>query len=394
LRARQVHIDKMVKAGPDVTQDREMLRTIEASHLEALQVFKESRQRIADRQEKTAREQHEKARSRMASERQALVRERALLSEARKTGLLPPASIERLRDQLRLAQGELRKIDEERRVVISELRRGAFCSKCKRSKYEIESSGTETFAQHLSTVGGTAILEESFIQEKELLFTKKLAEASGKIGRLTRQLDDAKAAYDKAIADRRRELDDREEQYDANLEENRKAMVAADSLLAERLAEAEATRLSKPPADFENEVQSVLDSLRKGIARKTAEHKEKIAKLRTEVAGIRFLEEALAEQLRWSQDPILRNLKAEQMADADIKREDRVLEMIDAVEKAVTTSPGDTAATAVENMTRAVLKRMGADSSETMKKQIEAEYRSRLIRKYQDSLEKEARSSQ
>jgi len=93
---------------------------------------------------------------------------------------------------------KIRDLIAERAAALDELRRGVFCSKCRRTASEIERTEQLTFQAHLGTVKGSAVPAT----QKEI--AKKAAEYDNKIESLKRELDGVIARYraqDKGLRD-------------------------------------------------------------------------------------------------------------------------------------------------------------------------------------------------
>src|SRR5947207_15359558 len=68
------------------------------------------------------------------------------------------ANLARIDQQIFDCKTKIQELQRREEQMVDELRRGLFCSKCKRSKSEIERTGV-TFEKHLQDVKGQAIAD-------------------------------------------------------------------------------------------------------------------------------------------------------------------------------------------------------------------------------------------
>jgi hypothetical protein len=86
-----------------------------------------------------------------------------------------------IRKQILAIPGEVAAIEAEKQQMISDCRKGYYCSKCSKSKSEFERRG-ESFYGHLSDVGAVAVaMPEEKIKEKEQEFDRRIEAVKAKL---------------------------------------------------------------------------------------------------------------------------------------------------------------------------------------------------------------------
>jgi hypothetical protein len=91
-----------------------------------------------------------------------LNKEKSICENLTKSG--PPVG--NLNNQLSASDKKIDELRSQKSIVMAQLRTGLCCSECKRTKLELEAAG-ENFEAHLKRVGGTAIITQEDIKEKE-----------------------------------------------------------------------------------------------------------------------------------------------------------------------------------------------------------------------------------
>lgn len=89
---------------------------------------------------------------------------------------------------------KIQQLEREKERAVEEVRQGLFCSKCERSKSEIERAERVSFSQHLQNVKGTAIARPGLLAEKASFYDRQIAALQKQIADLEKmkgQLADA-----------------------------------------------------------------------------------------------------------------------------------------------------------------------------------------------------------
>ena len=97
---------------------------------------------------------------------------------------------------------QLRDLKREKELALKELREGYFCSKCKRSKSEIERGSSETFEEHLGRVSGDRIpASPEQIAAKEKEYDDKIATAQRTLAAAQKSLTQLRADQEQKTID-------------------------------------------------------------------------------------------------------------------------------------------------------------------------------------------------
>lgn len=325
----------------------------------------------------------EQAERQLAAERREIQDQRAALSR-------PSPEVGRIQGQIRSAEAQKAQLIDEQRIVIAELRAGHFCSKCMRSKFEIESSGQETFEQHLVKVGGTAVLGEDQIQARSAQYDQRITQAQSRVEALQTQLQTARRAHAQAVEAKRNQLGERERQLQQRAENLTGDRQRAADKRQGLLGAVEMLRASLPRRvqERDRELEAPILAREQEWERRQQEHRQRLSRATAELDERRQYETLLTEELRSLDDPTLREIYAERLADEDIQRQQRISRFVDTVLATVKHDPAQNQWMVRENVVELAMRELGLDAtSQRLRREIEAEYRRALINRYRQVIE-------
>lgn len=380
-----------IRLGPLVATLQSQLEETTRTRLTILDNLRLQLSREADQQATEARRRHATAVARLDTERQNIQEALARLDAERSAATSSSASLLAAEAELAAARKRVDDLNREKLTVIRELRSGQFCSECNRSKFEIERAGTETFQQHLISVGGRAVMNEGLILQRESEYNGRISEASGQIGRLLRRLETARERHRLAELTRSAAFQERAERLASQAAANARNREEADRSLQVSLASAHRNRTSIEQLVEARSAQlnDSIAALEKTIQERIKAYDERLAELGGQINAARSIETLLRRQLQEASDPNLREFRAEQLADEEIQRANELLARWEAAETAITHDPAETAEFAFKRAFEGALGAMGWHPAETLKRRLEAEYRTRLIRRYRRLLDLE-----
>lgn len=189
-------------------------------------------------------------------------------------------------------------IESEKDLVIEELKTGQFCSKCMRSKHEIE-KGSETFLEHLQHVGGYAVMAPAEIKKREAAFDVRIHAARQEQNDLEARIRDTAAKYEKEVAGSRKELADMELAYASRSSRNKTEKADADQQLTKKTA-ALAEEKKSLEADIlakERELNNKIQALGTEISDRQAAFNAQRTALTSTLATLKAQEAMLAAKV-------------------------------------------------------------------------------------------------
>jgi hypothetical protein len=92
--------------------------------------------------------------------------------------------ISRLEQRIFDCKVKISELLRQKELALEEMRHGLFCSKCRRSKSEIERAEHVSFEKHLQDVRGQAIALPEFLQEKAAFYDRQIAALQSQIAQL------------------------------------------------------------------------------------------------------------------------------------------------------------------------------------------------------------------
>lgn len=292
----------------------------------------------------------------------------------------PSSELSELERQYDWARQETSELIKEKRTVIDQLKGGHFCSECMRSKFEIEKGG-ENFDVHLRRVSGHAVMAPDKIAEREADYDRRIGQAIDRSNGLDNRVRAARQKHEETVA--------AEEQRIENLLADHRrdsAKLAQDRLDAVTKHQTELARLEDVVSElrrkFENELDAqIADDERRGAEVRKA-HQLKIETAEAELSALKKQFYVVQSTLRQFDDPILRQFRAERLADEHILKEERYLAIIESAVDAVEHDPRETNSLYIEKLAEMIMDELGLNSSAELQRKIEEDYRRRIEAKF------------
>jgi hypothetical protein len=156
---------------------------------------------------------------------------------------------------------KLSQLQAQKEQAIEELRHGLFCSKCKRSKSEIERAERVSFEMHLQDVKGHAVASPEELNEKAAFYDRQIAALQKQIAQLEAMKGQmASAARQQADLERQRQQRDRDqERLREMLAQQQKLQQERDRIVNRAQAKADGyQRAGQAAADGIQQIGNVL----------------------------------------------------------------------------------------------------------------------------------------
>lgn len=233
------------------------------------------------------------------------------------------AQIARLDQRIYDNKAKIQQLLREKEQALEEMRRGLFCSECRRSKREIERTG-ENFERHLRDVKGQAIASPGALADKAAFYDRQIAALQNQINDLERMKTSlADAASRQADMERQRADAERARQQRASqLVAERKQMEQLKAQLNQRQRETE--RVVRKADTIAESNRRAAQDVKNTFKNLEEQFQRKFERERLEREAERAEKEAREEQRRYDREveAFERKLEAQQEKIAQLEREE------------------------------------------------------------------------
>lgn len=215
--------------------------------------------------------------------------------------------------------------EEEKSLVISELKQGLFCSQCDRSKHEVEKEERMSFKKHLRKVNGRPVARPEKIIEKEKKYDQKIESLKKRMRNQREKIVDlATKKHEHKVKNLRKEVHSGQLKYDADVQTIDAALVQAKTRRDAKQGAlvAEKKELEKGIRKKETAMNKKIRKLGDDIQKREADFEQKKNELAVKLQGLKSQEEVLIVSLSRAKAVYRSSLrKAKKMAKYSYRKE-------------------------------------------------------------------------